>query len=190
MLRALYPGSFDPVTNGHLDVLKRAARLFDEVVVAVAYNEAKKGLFNSAERVALLQEATAKLKNVRVTSFEGLLVDFARDQKARAVIRGLRAISDFEFEFQLALMNRSLEPDLEALFLMPSEEYSYLSSRLVKEVARLGGDVSRFVPKCVYSALLERFSAAGENTPAPIERPDSKPPAGSAGSMRAKRKTV
>lgn len=158
MLRALYPGSFDPVTNGHLDVLVRAARLFDEVVVAVAHNESKNPLFGPEERVEMLRESTAGLPNVRVTRFEGLLVEFARAQKARAVIRGLRAVSDFEFEFQLALMNRSLEPDLEALFLMPSEEYSYLSSRLVKEVARLGGDVGRFVPKCVESALAGRFS--------------------------------
>jgi pantetheine-phosphate adenylyltransferase len=165
MLRALYPGSFDPVTNGHLDVLARAAKLFDEVIVAVAFNESKKGLFTSAERVRLLEESTSEMANVRVTSFEGLLVDFARAQKAKALIRGLRAVSDFEFEFQLALMNRSLEPDLEALFLMPSEEYTYLSSRLVKEVARLGGDVSRFVPKCVHSALLDRFSSAGVHAP-------------------------
>lgn len=190
MLRALYPGSFDPVTNGHLDVLKRAARLFDEVVVAVAYNEAKKGLFTSEERVGLLREATAGMTNVRVTSFEGLLVDFARAQKARAVIRGLRAISDFEFEFQLALMNRSLEPDLEALFLMPSEEYTYLSSRLVKEVARLGGDVSRFVPNCVYSALMERFSGWGGNAPAPAEIPAAKAPASLKREGRSKRRTV
>jgi pantetheine-phosphate adenylyltransferase len=161
MLRALYPGSFDPVTNGHLDVLARAARLFDEVVVAVAHNESKKGLFTPEERVLLLRESTASLSNVRVTSFEGLLVEFARAQKAKAVIRGLRAVSDFEFEFQLALMNRSLEPDLEALFLMPSEEYTYLSSRLVKEVARLGGDVGRFVPRCVQSALASRFATDG-----------------------------
>jgi pantetheine-phosphate adenylyltransferase len=166
MLRALYPGSFDPVTNGHLDVLSRAAKLFDEVVVAVAHNEAKKGLFTAAERVELLEKSTAGMTNVRVTRFEGLLVDFARAQKAKAVIRGLRAVSDFEFEFQLALMNRSLEPDLEALFLMPSEEYTYLSSRLVKEVARLGGDVSRFVPNCVRTALLNRFSGIAPSKPA------------------------
>lgn len=158
MLRALYPGSFDPVTNGHLDVLARAARLFEEVVVAVAHNDSKSGLFHFEERVELLSEATRHLANVRVTSFQGLLVDFARQQKARAVIRGLRAVSDFEFEFQMALMNRSLEPDLEALFLMPSEEYTYLSSRMVKEVARLGGDVSRFVPSCVQKALQDRFA--------------------------------
>ncbi len=157
MLRALYPGSFDPITNGHLDVVARAARLFDEVIVAVAHNDSKQALFSIEERVELLRESTAHLKNVQVTSFEGLLVDFARAQQARAVIRGLRAVSDFEFEFQMALMNRSLEPELEALFLMPCEEYSYISSRMVKEVARLGGAVSRFVPECVEAALSARF---------------------------------
>jgi len=157
MLRALYPGSFDPITNGHLDVLARAARLFDEVTVAVAHNDSKQALFSTQKRVALLRESTAHLPNVKVTSFEGLLVEFARKVGARAVIRGLRAISDFEFEFQMALMNRSLEPSLEALFLMPCEEYSYISSRMVKEVARLGGVVTRFVPPCVETALKERF---------------------------------
>lgn len=157
MLRALYPGSFDPITNGHLDVVARAARLFDEVIVAVAHNEAKAALFSIEERVALLEASTRHLPNVKVTSFQGLLVEFARAQHARAVIRGLRAVSDFEFEFQMALMNRSLEPDLEALFLMPCEEYSYISSRMVKEVARLGGEVSRFVPRCVEEALTKRF---------------------------------
>jgi pantetheine-phosphate adenylyltransferase len=165
MLRALYPGSFDPVTNGHLDVLARAARLFDEVVVAVAHNAAKKGLFTPDERVELLRQATIAMPNVTVARFEGLLVDFAREQRARAIIRGLRAVSDFEFEFQLALMNRSLEPDLEALFLMPSEEYTYLSSRIVKEVARLGGDIGRFVPECVREALTKRFLEIGASPP-------------------------
>jgi len=158
MLRALYPGSFDPITNGHLDVLARAARLFEEVIVAVAHNDSKKALFSTDERVQLLRESTAHLPNVKVTSFEGLLVDFARKEQAKALIRGLRAISDFEFEFQMALMNRHLEPNLEALFLMPSEEYSYISSRMVKEVARLGGDISRFVPECVGAALKIRFA--------------------------------
>jgi pantetheine-phosphate adenylyltransferase len=153
MNRALYPGSFDPVTFGHLDVLKRASQLFEEVLVAVAHNESKSALFSTEERVALLQESTRFLSNVRVTRFEGLLVNFARQQGARAILRGLRAISDFEYEFQMALMNRSLEPKLETLFLMPSEEYTYVSSRLVKEVSKLGGDVSRFVPECVASAL-------------------------------------
>ena len=159
MLRALYPGSFDPITNGHLDVLARAARLFEEVIVAVAHNDSKQALFSTQERVQMLETSTAHLTNVKVTSFQGLLVDFARAQKAKAVIRGLRAVSDFEFEFQMALMNRSLEPNLEALFLMPCEEYSYISSRMVKEVARLGGTVSRFVPECVEAALHQRFGA-------------------------------
>ncbi len=159
MLRAIYPGSFDPITNGHLDVLSRAARLFDEVIMAVAINQSKQVLFSVEERVDLLKISCQHLPNVRVASFNGLLVDFARQSEAKAVIRGLRAVSDFEFEFQMALMNRSLEPELEALFLMPSEEYSYISSRMVKEVARLGGEVSRFVPKCVEAALKARFAA-------------------------------
>ncbi len=159
MLRAIYPGSFDPITNGHLDVLARAARLFDEVIMAVANNQSKQVLFSVAERVDLLKISCQHLPNVRVASFDGLLVDFARQSEAKAVIRGLRAVSDFEFEFQMALMNRSLEPGLEALFLMPSEEYSYISSRMVKEVARLGGEVSRFVPRCVEDALKARFAA-------------------------------
>jgi len=159
MLRAIYPGSFDPITNGHLDVLSRAARLFDEVIMAVAINQSKQVLFSVEERVELLKASCQHLPNVRVASFNGLLVDFARQSEAKAVIRGLRAVSDFEFEFQMALMNRSLEPELEALFLMPSEEYSYISSRMVKEVARLGGEVSRFVPKCVERALKARFAA-------------------------------
>lgn len=153
MARVLYPGSFDPVTNGHLDVLQRASRLFDEVIVAVAHHNAKQALFTVKQRVYLLKQSTGHLQNVRITSFEGLLVNFAKQQGAQTLIRGLRAVSDFEFEFQMALMNRSLQPDLETLFLMPSEEYTYLSSRMVKEVSRLGGDVSRFVPECVVAAL-------------------------------------
>jgi pantetheine-phosphate adenylyltransferase len=162
MVRALYPGSFDPVTNGHLDILQRASLLFDEVLVAVADNHSKQVLFSPHERVTLLQEATAFLPNVRVTSFQGLLVDFARNQGARAIIRGLRAVSDFEFEFQMALMNRSLEPKLETLFLMSSEEYTYLSSRMVKEVSRLGGEIGRFVPDCVNAALQARFAPGND----------------------------
>jgi pantetheine-phosphate adenylyltransferase len=153
MARVLYPGSFDPVTNGHLDVLQRASRLFDEIIVAVAHHNAKQALFTVKQRVYLLKQSTGHLQNVRITSFEGLLVNFAKQQGAQTLIRGLRAVSDFEFEFQMALMNRSLQPDLETLFLMPSEEYTYLSSRMVKEVSRLGGDVSRFVPECVVAAL-------------------------------------
>ena len=158
--RVVYPGSFDPVTNGHLDVIQRAATIFDEVIVAVARNAEKKALFTTEERVELLQLSTAHLKKVRVASFNGLLVNFARDQGATAVVRGLRAISDFEFEFQMALMNRKLEPALETLFLMPREEYTALSSRMVKEIALLGGDVSLFVPQPVHRRLAEKFAAS------------------------------
>ena len=159
MKRAIYAGSFDPVTNGHLDVLSRAAKVFDEIVVAVADNSAKRGLFTPEERVGLLKEATADLSNVRVTQFHGLLVEFAKRESACAIVRGLRAVSDFEFEFQMALMNRRLEPALEKFFLMPKEEYSYVSSRLVKEVASLGGDVSVFVPPVVTRALRDKFAS-------------------------------
>ena len=146
MRRAIYPGSFDPVTNGHLDVVGRAAKLFDEVIVAVAVNEQKRGLFTAAERTALIAGAVGGWKNVRVASFDGLLVEFAAAQKASAVVRGLRAVSDFEFEFQMALMNRKLDEQIETIFLMPAENYTYLSSRIVKEVALFGGDVGKFVP--------------------------------------------
>jgi pantetheine-phosphate adenylyltransferase len=158
MRRAIYPGSFDPVTNGHLDVIERARKLFDEVIVAVAHNDEKQALFSLQERLDLLQETVAK--NVRITHFDGLLVEFAAAQKATAVIRGLRAVSDFEFEFQMALMNRKLEASVETIFLMPKEEFTYLSSRLVKEIARLGGDVSSFVPPAVAKALGEKFAAS------------------------------
>lgn len=165
--RAIYPGSFDPVTNGHLDVLQRAANLFDEVIVAVAFNDRKTSLFDVAERIALLAECTSAMRNVQVTHFQGLLMDFARQQNACAVVRGLRAVSDFEFEFQMALMNRKLEPAVETLFLMPREEYTYLSSRIVKEIARLGGKIDQFVPNLVASALREKF-AAPEPGAAPV----------------------
>ena len=158
MKRAIYAGSFDPITNGHLDVLARAAKVFEQVIIAVAVNPEKKNVFTPEERVTFLKEAVAEYPNVRVTHFHGLLVEFAKIEKACAIIRGLRALSDFEFEFQMALMNRHLEPTLETLFLMPKEEYSYISSRLVREVARLGGDVSSFVPACVARGLREKFS--------------------------------
>ena len=157
MRRAIYPGSFDPVTNGHLDVIGRARKLFDEIVVAVAHNDEKQPLFSLEERLALLGDALDKIDHVRVAQFDGLLVDFAVAQKANAVIRGLRAVSDFEFEFQMALMNRKLEDSVETIFLMPKEEYTYLSSRLVKEIARLGGNVSGFVPRPVAEALAKKF---------------------------------
>ena len=154
---AIYPGSFDPVTFGHLDIINRAGQLFDEVIVAVAFNEAKHPLFTAEERIAMIEEAVDGAARVVVRRLDGLLVDFAREQDAFVVIRGLRAISDFEFEFQMALMNRRLEPRLETVFLTPKEDYTFLSSRIVKEVARLGGDVSPFVPAPVAKALKEKF---------------------------------
>ena len=159
MRRAIYPGSFDPITAGHLDVIHRAARLFDELIVAVAFNDQKKTMFSAEERVALIRETTADVPNIRVASFNGLLVEFARAENAVAVVRGLRAISDFEFEFQMALMNRKLDPGIETIFLTPREEYTYLSSRIVKEIARLGGNVEAFVPTSVAQALREKFSS-------------------------------
>ncbi len=158
MRRAIYPGSFDPVTNGHLDVIERARKLFDEVIVAVADNDEKQPLFSLGERLDLLRETAGKIDNVRIAQFKGLLVEFAKAQKAGAVIRGLRAVSDFEFEFQMALMNRKLDAAVETIFLMPKEEYTYLSSRIVKEIARLSGDVSGFVPACVAKALGGKFN--------------------------------
>jgi pantetheine-phosphate adenylyltransferase len=157
MRRAIYPGSFDPVTNGHLDVIDRARKLFDHVVVAVAHNDQKQPLFSLAERLDLLRQTIGTLDNVEIAPLPGLLVDFAVAQKATAVIRGLRAISDFEFEFQMALMNRKLDATVETIFLMPKEEYTYLSSRIVKEIARLGGNVASFVPSCVREALKAKF---------------------------------
>ena len=157
MRRAIYPGSFDPITKGHIDVIQRAAKLFDEVVVAVAFNDQKQTLFTPDERVSMIEAVVDGNSNIRVSRFSGLLVDFAREQQAVAVVRGLRAVSDFEFEFQMALMNRKLEPTIETIFLTPREEYTYLSSRIVKEIARLGGNVDAFVPTSVARALAERF---------------------------------
>jgi pantetheine-phosphate adenylyltransferase len=151
--RAIYPGSFDPVTNGHLDVIERARKLFDEVIVAVAHNDQKHPLFTLEERLGFLQSTIGALDNVEIAPLDGLLVNFAVARKATAVIRGLRAVSDFEFEFQMALMNRKLEATVETIFLMPKEEYTYLSSRIVKEIARLGGDVEEFLPAQVAAAL-------------------------------------
>jgi pantetheine-phosphate adenylyltransferase len=158
MRRAIYPGSFDPVTNGHVDIVERARKLFDEIIVAVADNDQKQPLFSLRERLDLLRRTVGKIENVRIAQFKGLLVEFAKAEKAGAVIRGLRAVSDFEFEFQMALMNRKLDAVVETIFLMPKEEYTYLSSRIVKEIARLGGDVSSFIPACVAKALNEKFN--------------------------------
>ena len=153
MRTVIYPGSFDPFTNGHLDVVERAAKLFDRVIVAVAQNTDKQTLFTQAERKRQIATVLADLPNVEVTEFKGLLVEFAKAQKAQAIIRGLRAVSDFEFEFQLAVMNRKLEEEIETIFMMPREAYTFLSSKLVKEIAQLGGDVSAFVPANVEQAL-------------------------------------
>ena len=157
MRRAIYPGSFDPVTNGHLDVVDRARKLFDEVIVAVAHNDQKQPLFTLEERLQLLRETVGTFQNVQIAPLDGLLVDFAVARKAATVVRGLRAVSDFEFEFQMALMNRKLEANVETIFLMPKEEYTYLSSRIVKEIAQLGGDVAKFVPLPVAKALWARL---------------------------------
>jgi len=157
MRRAIYPGSFDPVTNGHLDVIDRARKLFDEVIVAVAHNDQKNPFFTLEERLEFLRRTVGEMENVKVAPLDGLLVDFAMAKNATAVVRGLRAISDFEFEFQMALMNRKLEASIETIFLMPKEEYTYLSSRIVKEIARLGGDISQFVSADVATAFNKKI---------------------------------
>ena len=150
---AVYPGTFDPITNGHIDLVMRASKLFEQVIVAVAINPSKKPAFRLEERVNLAMQTLQDLSNVEVCSFQGLLVDVAREKKAQVIIRGLRAVSDFEHEFQLAGMNRHMEPNVETMFLTPAEQFSYISSSLVREVASLGGDVSAFVPSCVAVAL-------------------------------------
>ncbi|HVT04775.1 MAG TPA: pantetheine-phosphate adenylyltransferase [Thermoanaerobaculia bacterium] len=158
MRKAVYPGSFDPPTNGHLDIIRRGTRLFDRVVVAVLENEGKQPLFPVPERLDLLRDATRDLANVEVASFSGLLVDFMKEVSANVVVRGIRAISDYEFELQMALMNRELAPETETIFMMPAVEYTYVSSRLVKEVFRLGGDVSRLVPPAVLEKLRAKLA--------------------------------
>jgi pantetheine-phosphate adenylyltransferase len=162
MRHCIYPGTFDPITYGHLDVLGRAAKLFDKVTMAIAHNPGKGPLFSPEERVEMIRPSLVKLPNVEITTFGGLLVDFAVAQKATAIIRGLRALSDFEFEFNMALMNRHLKPEIETLFVMPNESYSYTSSNLVKQVARYGGDVGNFVPPNVAEALRKAFAKLPE----------------------------
>lgn len=157
MTIAIYPGSFDPITNGHSDLIQRATRLFDRVIVAIATGDGKTPVFSIEERVALAREVLSELGNIEVCAFETLLVDFARSKNAAVIIRGLRAVSDFEYEFQLASMNRHLSPEVETLFLTPAEEYAYISSSLVREIATLGGDVSPFVHKKVVAALQKRL---------------------------------
>ena len=157
MKTVLYPGSFDPVTNGHFDVIKRASALFDKVVVAAAVNGEKTPLFTFDERVQLLKEVCKDIPNVEIVSFQGLRVNALAEFNACAVIRGLRAVSDFEYEFQMALMNRELNHQCETLFMMPSPDYSFVSSKLIKEIARCKGDISAFVPPCVADAIYAKF---------------------------------
>jgi pantetheine-phosphate adenylyltransferase len=158
MRTVIYPGSFDPLTNGHLDVVQRAAKLFDRVIVAVAQNEGKNPLFSQAERLEMVNRSITHLANVEAEVFDGLLVNYVEQRGAQAIIRGLRAVSDFEFEFQLALMNRKLNERIETIFMMPKDTYTFLSSRIVKEIARLGGDISGFVPEPVREGLLARLA--------------------------------
>jgi pantetheine-phosphate adenylyltransferase len=157
---AIYPGSFDPPTNGHLDLIERGSKIFDELVVAILRNAEKTPLFSVGERRRMLEELTAGFKNVRVDTFDGLTVDYAARVKASAVLRGIRALSDYEYELQMALMNRKLRPELETVFMMPAEKYSYLSSRLVREVARLGGSINKLVPEMVEQRLKEKLDPA------------------------------
>jgi pantetheine-phosphate adenylyltransferase len=155
---AIYPGTFDPITYGHLDVIARAAELFDRVIVAVAENTAKRPLFSDEERVAMIRQAVRKHKNVSVDCFEGLLVHYAKRKKASAIVRGLRAVSDFEYEFQMALTNRKLAGGISTVFLMPHEKYTYLNSSIVREIALFGGDVRMFVPPQVRKSLLRKIA--------------------------------
>jgi pantetheine-phosphate adenylyltransferase len=157
LVRAIYPGSFDPLTNGHLDLIERGSKIFDELIVAILRNVEKDPLFSVAERREMLEEMVKPYGNVRIDTFEGLLVDYAMQEKAKAVLRGIRAISDYEYELQMALMNRKLQPQLETIFMMPAEAYSYLSSKLVKEIFRLGGSVRGLVPELVENRLREKF---------------------------------
>ena len=179
---ALFPGSFDPFTNGHLDLARRASALFDRVVIAVAHNGAKTSLFPSEERVEMIAAAVKGMRGTSVINFSGLLVDCAREIGAQVIIRGLRAVSDFEFEFQMALMNRRLAPGVEIAFLMPSQEFSYLNSTLVKEIARHGGPIEGLVPALVEKRLRARFAAMG--APAGADGALAKARRGSAGRAR------
>ncbi len=155
---AVYPGTFDPITNGHVDLVHRAARLFDQVIIGIAASEKKNPLFSLEERIFLAKEVVSEWDNVRVEGFDSLLIDFVHAQKANAIVRGLRAVSDFEYEFQLASMNRHLAPDVESVFLTPAEQHAFISSSLVKEVSSLGGDTSGFVPELVDKALKKKWN--------------------------------
>ncbi len=157
-ITAIYPGTFDPITNGHLDLIARSSKIHDKVIVAVATSRAKTPLFSLAERIELIEEVTKDFGKVSVIGFDNLLVDFAKEQNADVILRGLRAVSDFEFEFQMASMNRRLSPDLETVFLTPAEQYAFISSSMIREIARLGGGVSSFVPEIVQQKIIEKFN--------------------------------
>ena len=157
MKTVICSGSFDPVTVGHIDIITRASKMFDKIIVAVLHNKNKQACFTAEERVRLLEKATSDLPNVEVTSFDGLLADFAAQKNATAIVRGLRALSDFEYEFQMALTNKKLNPELETIFLTTRSENMFLSSSIVKQVAQLGGDISSFVPECVHDEIIERL---------------------------------
>lgn len=161
---AIYPGTFDPITNGHLDILERAMNLFDRIIVSIAKNSSKNPLFTEDERSALIRQVVKQYKQVEVDAFNGLLVEYAKKKKATAVVRGLRAISDFEYELQMALMNRKLNPDVQTVFLMPNEKYTYLNSTIVRQIAQLGGDVTDFVPPAVKKALDRKFKSKSNYT--------------------------
>ena len=157
--KIIYPGTFDPITLGHLDLIKRAVDIFDTLIVAVAANPHKNPLFSLSERINMVKEATKEIENIEIDSFEGLLIDYARKKKCNIVLRGIRAISDFEYEFQMVLSNRKLAHDIETIFMMPSENYSYLSSKIIKEMASLGANLSGFVPAMVEKKLKEKLTA-------------------------------
>ena len=156
-MKAIYPGSFDPVTNGHIDIIRRAAKISDELIVGVLYNKAKTPLFSVEERVKMLCEVTKDMDNVKVVPFEGLLIEFAEQMDAKVIVRGLRAVTDFEYELQMSQTNHKLNPEVETLFMTTSLEYSFLSSSTVRELAHFGGDISQFVPKCVEDKITEKM---------------------------------